>query len=187
MCKRFIMLLGILLGSLVSSAAQTPAPQIILAQEHVVPIISMFRKISAPFPAASFPAHPDLVKSPAHFSHPIAGAYEPDHSVEFRPFVEEVKTLFITRSSLPLVQLWSGRLRLEGFATTLNMQNVELGPSGGGGLLDFRPPRIDYPRGPHSVDLYGVSMSFHFGRQARMGRQVETWRSLSRIVGSALK
>ena len=187
MCKRFIMLLGILLGSHASSAAQTPAPQVVQAQEHVVPILSMLRKMSAPLPAASFLVHQDPVKSPAHSSHLIAGAYERDHSMERLPSVEEVKTLFVTRSSLPLAQLWSGRLRLECFTSTLNMQNVELGPSGGGGLLDFRPPRIDYPRGPHSVDLYGVSMSFHFGREARMGRPVETWRSLSRIVGSVLK
>jgi hypothetical protein len=60
------------------------------------------------------------------------------------------------------------------------MQNVQLGPSGGGGLLDFRPPRQWYPGGPRSIGLYGVSLSFHFGRDAQIGRPTQIWQRLAR-------
>jgi len=186
MYKRFIVLLGMFLGSHAPAAARTPAPQMVLAQERVAPTMTMLRTVSAPLPAASFQMHQDPVKSPAHFSSLVVGAYERDHNMERLPPTEEVKTLFFTRSSLPLAQLWRGRLRLDGFTGTLNMQNVQLGPSASGGLQDFRPPRQSYPGGPHSVDLYGVSLNFHFGRNARTGRPTQVWRCLSRIVGAVL-
>jgi len=59
------------------------------------------------------------------------------------------------------------------------MQNAELGPSAGGGL---RFPRQSYPGGPRSVDLYGVSLSFHFGRDAQVGRPAQIWSCLARIA-----
>jgi hypothetical protein len=68
-----------------------------------------------------------------------------------------VKTLFLTPSSLPLVQLWRGRLRLDGFESTLHMQNVQLGPSGGASRDDFHPARQIYPGGLPSVSCPGLS------------------------------
>lgn len=186
MYKRFIVLLGMCLGSHVPAAAQTAAPQMVLAQERAVPTMTMLRTVSAPSPTTSLPLHQDPVQSPARLGHLAAGTYERDHSMERLPPTEEVKTLFFTRSSLPLVQLWRGRLRLDGFMGTLNMQNVQLGPSASGGLQDFRPPRESYPGGPRSVDLYGVSLTFHLGRNARMGQPTQVWRCLSRIVGTVL-
>jgi hypothetical protein len=185
MYKRLIVLLGMFLGSHAPAAAQTPAPQFVLAREHVAPIITMLRTVSRPLPAASFRLYQDPGKRRSHFTHLFAGDYEPEQSMELLPPVEGVRTLFFTRSSLQLVQLWSGRLRLDGFTGTLHMQNVQLGPSASGGLQDFRPPRQSYPGGPRSVDLYGVSLSFHFGHNARTGRPPPVWRCLSRIVGSA--
>jgi hypothetical protein len=38
--QRFILLLGMFLGSYVPMAGQTPAPQIVLAQEHILPSIA---------------------------------------------------------------------------------------------------------------------------------------------------
>jgi hypothetical protein len=184
MYKRLIVTLGMLLGSHAPAAAQTPAPQLVLAQGNVAPVIMMLRTASAPLPPASYLLYQNPGKLPARLSHQFAGDYEPDHSMERFPPVEKVKTLFFTRSSLPLVKLWSGRLRLDGFTGTLNMQNVQLGPSAAGGLQDFRPPRESYPGGPRSVELYGVSLSFHFGRNARTGRPPQVWRSLSRIASS---
>ena len=141
-----------------------------------------------PFLATSLLLPENPGKSAAHFSYLFAGAYERDQGLEglesLSP-MREVKTLFLTQSSLPLVQLWGGRLRLDGFTSTLHMQNVQLGPSAGGGLLDFRPPRQSYPGGPRSIDLYGVSLSFHFGRDAQIGRPTQIWRCLARIVGAA--
>jgi hypothetical protein len=186
MYKRFIMLLGIFLGSHVPAAAQTPSAQIVLAQDHVVPIITILRAVSTPLLTASFHLYQEPGNSPAHFSLLFAVPNERDRGMERLPPVEQVKTLFFTRSTLPLVQLWSGRLRLDGFMGTLNMQNVQLGPSAAGGLQDFRPPRQNSPGGPRSVDLYGVSLSFQFGRDARASRPTQVWQCLSRIIGNVL-
>jgi hypothetical protein len=191
MYKSFIVLLGIFLGSHASAAAQTPAVQtpavqFVLAHAYVAPAIMMLRPVSAPLPAASFQVYQYPQKPPAYFDHVFAGAYERDDSLERLPPTEEVKTLFFTRTSLPLVQFWSGRLRLDAVIGTLNMQNVQLGPSASGGLWDFRPPRQSYPGGPRSLDLYGISVSYHFGRAARAGSPPHLRRSLSRFVGSIL-
>jgi hypothetical protein len=184
MYKRFIVLLGMFLGSNVLAAAQTAPPQMVLAQNRVAPTLTILRMVSAPMPTTSLRLRQDPVKSPAHSGPVVTGAYERDHTMERLPQTEEVKTLFFTRSSLQLGQLWRGRLRLDGFVSTLNMQNVQLGPSASGGLQDFRPPREWSPGGPRSVDLYGVSLSFHLNHGARTGQPTQVWRCLSRIVGS---
>ena len=184
MYKRLIVLFGMFLGSHAPVVAQTPA-QMVLAQERVVPTITTPRTVSTSLLTASL-LHQDPKKSPAHFSHLFAGVYERDDSMEHLPPTEAVKTLFFTHSSLPLVELWSGRLRLEAFQNTLQIQNVQLGPLGIGGVLNFRPPRESYPGGPRSVHFSGLSLSFYFGRDARMGRPIQAWRCLPRFVGTVL-
>jgi hypothetical protein len=179
MHKRFILLLGMFLGSHVLTAAQRPTPQIVSTQDRIVPIVT-----AAPSPLLAAPfLLPDNPGKPAvHFSYSFAEGYERDQGLEgltnLSP-MHEVKTLILTQSLLPLVQFWSGRLRLDGFTSTLHMQNVELGPSAGGGL---RFPRQSYV-GPRSVDLYGVSLSFHLGRDAHVGRTAQIWRCFARIAG----
>jgi len=54
MHKRLIMLLGMLLGSYVPAVAQTPAPQVVLAQQRIAPAMTMLRTVSTPLAAASF-------------------------------------------------------------------------------------------------------------------------------------
>jgi hypothetical protein len=189
MYRRFIVLLGMFLGSLAPAAAQTPTPQIVLAQANVATDILMRRTASGPLLTSSFQLFQDPGRSPAHFSHLhlFAGPNEHDQNMERLPAIQQVKTLFFTRSSLSLLQLWSGRLRVDGFTGSLNMLNVQLGPSAAGGLHDFRPPRQGYPGGPRSAELYGLSLSFHFGRDARMGRPPQPWRYASRMVTNVLK
>jgi hypothetical protein len=186
MHKRFILLLGVFLGSHVLTAAQRPTPQIVPTQGRVAPIVTMVPTVRVPLLTASFLLPDNPGKPPANFSYRFAGAYERDQGLEglksLSP-MHEVKTLILTQSLLPLAQLWGGRLRLDGFTSTLHMQ---LGPSAGGGLQDFRPPRQSYPAGPRSVDLYGVSLSFHFGRDSQVGHPTQAWRCLSRIVGTVL-
>jgi hypothetical protein len=70
--------------------------------------------------------------------------------------------MFFKQSSLPLLQLWSRRLQLDAFQNTLNIQN------------------------PRSVHLSGLSLNFHFGRDAQTGRPPQALRCLSRIVGTVL-
>jgi hypothetical protein len=136
--------------------------------------------------SASFLLYQNGGKPPAHFRCLLAGDYQPDRSMERLLPIEEVQTLFFEQSRLRLVQLWSGRLQLDGVMGTLSMQNVELGPSASGGLRDFRPPREIFPGGPRSVDLYGVSVSLQLDRKARTERAPQVWRYLSRVVGDVL-
>ncbi len=187
MHKRLILLLVVFLGSHVPTAAQTPAPQIVQAHARFAPIMTMVRTVPAPYLAPSFPLSENPGKSDFHFSYSLLGAYEPDQSLASLSPMSEVKTLFLTQSSLALVQLWGGRLRLGGFSSRLDMQNVQLGPSAAGGLLDFRPQRQGYAGGPRSVGLYGLNLSFHFGRDAQVGRPIQIWRCLARIAGRAVR
>jgi hypothetical protein len=185
MHKRFILLIGAFLCSNVLTTAQTPAPEFVPAQQLAASIVTA---APAPSPVVSFLLPENPGKSAARFGYLFAGTYKRDQGlaglVESLSPMHEVKTLFLTQSLLPLVQLWGGRLRLDGFTSTLHMQIVELGPSAAGGLRDFRPPRQTYPGEPRSIDLYGVSLSFHFGRDAQIGRPANIWRCLARIVGS---
>jgi hypothetical protein len=184
MHKRFIPLLGLFLVSHVQAAAQTPGPQIVSAQDRTAPVLTVLPTAPAPLLAASFLLPEYRGKSVAHFGYLFAGTYEPDQGlqglVSLSP-VREVKTLFLTQSLLPLVQFWGGRLRLDGFTSRLHMQNMQLGASAAGGLRDFRLPRQSYPGEPRSVDFYGISLSFHFGRDAQIGRPIQIWQRLARI------
>jgi len=185
MHKRLILLLGVLLGSYVPVTAQTPAPQIVSAPDRVAPIMAIVRTLPAPSPSFPLPEIPG--KSAARSTYVFARAYRDDQNLDGLEGLKclsqmrEVKTLFLTQSTLPLVQLWGGRLRLDGFTSRVHMQNVQLGPSGGGGLLDFRPPRQWYPGGPRSIGLYGVSLSVHLGQDAQIGRPTQIWKRLAQI------
>jgi len=184
MYKRFIVLLGIFLGGHALAAAQTPPSQTVLAQVHVAPTITMLR--TTPLLTASFVPYQDPGESTAPFSHLFRRVDERDHAMERLSPIEEIKTVFFTQWSLPLIQLWSGRLQLDAFQKAFHIQNVQLGPLGYGGMLDYRGPRQSYPGGPRSAHLSGLSLSVHFDQGARTGRPTQAWRSLSRIVGTAL-
>src|SRR5579864_1220499 len=134
MHKGFILLLVMFLGSGVSVSAQTPAPQIHLAQEHIAPVMTMLRTVSTPLSAPSFLLSQDHGKPRAHFSLLLLGTHERDLSLERFPPMEDIKTLILALSTLPLVQLWSGRLQLDAFQSTLHSQNLGLGPLGYDGM-----------------------------------------------------
>jgi hypothetical protein len=184
--KRFILLLGMFLGSLGPIAAQTPVPRIVLAQERVAPIITTLRKISSPLPSASFLLAQDAGKSNAHFTLSFAGAYEPDYSLEHLSPMDEVRTSILTQASLPLVRLWGGRLQLDFFQSTLHIQDAQVGPFGNGGMRGSRLAGQGYPGGPRSFHLSGLSLSFHFGRDERKEHPARLWGRLTRVVGAAL-
>lgn len=186
MYKRFITLLGISLCSLKPAAGQTPAPGMVLAQEHVAPIITMLRTVSIPVAPTFFLLYQGPGKPPVHFSYRFAGVTELDPGPELLPSVKEVKTLFYTQSSLPLVQLWSGRLQLDAFQNTVHIQNVLLGPLACGGMQGLRSPRQGYPGGAPSLHFSGLSLTFHFGRNARTEHPIQAWQRLSRVVGNVL-
>jgi hypothetical protein len=97
--------------------------------------------------------------------------------------MDDVRTLILTQSSLPLGRLWGGRLQLDAFQSTLHLQNV---PFGNGGMRDSRFSGQSYPGGPRSIHLSGLSLSFHFSRDARTGHPAQLWRRLARSVVAAL-
>jgi hypothetical protein len=185
--KPFILLLGVLLGghgpALAQTVAQTPAPRIVLAQEHVAPITPMLSMVTSLLPAASFLLSQEPGKPNAHLSLLSARAYARDYSLEHLSPMDDVRTLILTQSSLPLVRLWGGRLQLDAFQSTLHLQNV---PFGIGGMRESRFSSQSYPGGPHSIHLSGLSLSFHFGRDARTGHPAQLWRRLTRTVVAAL-
>jgi hypothetical protein len=182
MHKGFILLLGMFLGSRVPAAAQTP--QIVAAQEQVAPVMTMLQTVSTPSPTAFFLRSQDAGKPPAHFSLPFAGTYERD--LARLPPIEEVKTLILTQSTLPLLQLWGGRLQLEAFQNTLHMQKEQLGPLDYGNMQGFRLLRQSYLCGPCSLHLSGLSLSFHFGRDTWTGHPTHVWRTMMQFVGAVL-
>ena len=94
MYKRFTVLLGIFLGCHAPVAAQTPAPQIILAPEPVAPAITMLPAVSPPLVTASFLLDQAPAKLPIHFSRLSFGVYEPDHSLTRLPGMELLRLCF---------------------------------------------------------------------------------------------
>jgi hypothetical protein len=178
--KRFIVLLGIILGSH-AAAAQTSGPRIVVAQERVVPTTAMIRTVTIPSLTTPPVLNVDLGKFPARFSLLSTGAYEGDHSLEGLPQLEQFKTFLYTQTSLPLIQLWGGRLQLDAFQSTFHIQNMQPGAIG-----LARSQGQSYPGGARSSQLSGLSLSFQIGRGARGGRPSELWRHVTRIAGNVL-
>ena len=159
---------------------QSVSAQIVLAQVHVAPAMTvqptaatpLSMSLSMPSLVASFRPSEDAAKTPAPLIQVFAGPYQPGQSMAHLLPMEEFRTVFFTRSSVPLAQAWSGRLQLGAFQSTLRVQNLQLFPGG--------------PRSIHSSGSSGISLSFHFGRDAQTGHPIQTWRCLSRIFGSVL-
>jgi len=185
MGNRFLLLLGLSLGSLVPAVAQTPASRNVLAQAHIAPIITMLPTVSTPLPAASFLLSKGE-KSNARFSLMFAGAYKHDHSLELLSPMNEVKTLTLTWSSLPLVQFCRGRLQLDAFQSTLHIRDALLNPFNNGGMRGSHLPKQGDLGVPPSVTLSGLNLSFYFGRNAQTADPARSWRRLPRILGAAL-
>jgi hypothetical protein len=181
--KPFILLLGVFLGSHGPAVAQTPASRIVLAQEHLAPITPILSTVTSLLPAASFLLSQEPGKLNAHLSLLSARAYARDYSLEHLSPMDDVSTLILTQSSLPLVRLWGGRLQLDAFQSTLHIQNAQLGPFG---MRGSRLLAQSYPGGLRSVHLSGLSLSFYFGRDARTGHPAQLWRRLTRTVVAAL-
>ena len=185
--KRFIVLLGIFLSSVAPAAAQKPPPESVHVQARAAPAMTLLRPVSTPSLNASFLLYQDPGSTPFQFSLLSAGGTERDFFVAPLPPMYEVKTLLFTESSVPLARLWSGRLQLNGFQNTIFIQNLQVDPVGYGGALDLRPPRRIYPGGPRSVELVGVSVSFHFGREARAEGSMQAWRCVARMVRNVFR
>jgi hypothetical protein len=129
MFRRFIALLGPVLGSYMAAAAQRPLQQIATVPELPVPTLTApLRTLPAPLPASAF-----LLQNPTgftvHFTFPIAEDRDRDHSLASILPIEHMKTVFVTESHLSFAQIWGGRLQLGCFVSTLHTGNIVLGAS----------------------------------------------------------
>jgi len=169
-----------------AAAGQIPEPQIVLAQKSVAPVITVFRAESTPLLAPSFLLSQDRENTFAHMSLRFSGLEERDQALERLSPVTKVKTLILTQVSLPLVQLWDGKLELDAFQSTLRIQNVQFGALGFSAMPDSGLSQQNFPGGSRSVHLTGVSLNFHFGRVEGTRRPTHAWRCVPRIVAALL-
>ena len=177
MRSRLVPVFGLLLSSCLPIKAQTLVTQVFLVQARSEPTTVFVRAAPTYFlPRVSVTIFlPRVPVAPFTNIH----AYQPDIGLESRLQMEVVQTLFVTESRLAVVQFWRGRLHLDGFDSTVHMQNIQLGPSGSGGL----PPSHDQAGVARSVGLDGISLSFRFGRDTQTGHQTQVWRCLAWIRG----
>ena len=182
--KCFILLLGMFMGSQ-AAAGQIPAPQVVLAQKPLA-AITVFRAESTPLLAPSFLLSRDRENTFAHMSLRFSGLDERDQALERLSPVTKVKTLILTQVSLPLVQLWDGKLELDAFQSTLRIQNVQFGALGFSAMPDSGLSQQNFPGGSRSVHLSGISLNFHFGRVEVTRRPTRAWKCVPRIVAALL-
>jgi hypothetical protein len=167
------MLLGMFIGSQ-AAAGQIPAPRIVPAQKTVAPPITVFRAESTPLLAPSFLPSQDRENTLAYSGLRFPGPVERDLGLERLSPVIKIKTLILTQVSLPLVQLWDGKLELDAFQSTVRIQNVQFGA------------QQNFPVGSRSVHFSGLSLNFHFGRVEPTRRPKQAWRYVPRIVTTLL-
>ena len=181
MNKQLILLVGMVLGDPLLTTAQTPTPQIVQAQEWILPTMTTVRTAPEPSLVASFLPPENPGKPAAHFKYIFVESYERDQhpeGLENLAPIREIGNLALTQSSPPSLQFWGRRLRYDG---TLHIQNVQLGPLPTGSPQNLVPSRPTFPGGPFSVAPNGVSLSYHFGRNAHLGRAIQIWRRLGRV------
>jgi len=169
-----------------AAAGQISAPRSVPAQKPVAPVRTVFRAESKTLLAPSFLLSQDRENTFAYASLRYPGPYEHDLGLGLERLspVTKLRTLILTQVSLPLVQLWDGKLELEAFQSTLRIQNVQFGALGYGGISDSRLPQQNFPGGSRSVHLSGVSLKFHFGQAQRTRRPTQGWRCVPRMVAT---
>jgi hypothetical protein len=162
-----------------SAEAQTSAKEIFPAQPPSAPMTLLFqpspRNYSSPkvfLVIGLFPQSPD------RFTGISTGTYALESSLESRFSITEDRTPFITESTMPVAELWGGRLQLEGFHSTLT-RDPQFASSGVGRVS--RPASHDQADVNRSVDLDGLSIRFDF-RKGPSGRPTRIWRCFGRIL-----
>ena len=185
MHKRFILLFGMFMGSQ-AAAGQISVLRIAPAQKPVAPVIVVFGREPKTLLAPSFLLSHERENAFAHTSLRFSGREERDQALERLLPVIKVKTLILTQVSLPLVELWNGRLELDAFQSTLRTQNVQLGPLGYAALRDFPLPQQNFPGGLRAIHLSGLRLTFHFRRVEGRRRPTRAWRYVPQIAAAIL-
>jgi hypothetical protein len=178
---RRIVLVGAVLASSMPAAAQNTLVRLSVAAKPARTSETSDRRESAR-PSLGSPTRPAGDRASfGSFPYPSGTSYAQEHHLAFLPKFEETRTLFMSHSSVLLAAFAGGHVQLAGFGSTLAMGNVELGPSGAGGLLDFHPWRHYQPGDPRSVGSYGVSLGLHLGRNSEGAHPSEIWRCVTRL------
>jgi hypothetical protein len=180
-----MLLLGMFMSSQ-AAAVQISALRIAPAQKPVAPVVRVFRAESKTLLAPSILLSQDREKTFAHTSLRFSGLEERDQALERLSPVIKVKTLILTQVSLPLVELWDGKIELDAFQSTLRIQNVQFGALGLAAMPDYALSQQNFPGGSRSLHFSGVSLKFHFGRVERARRPTHPWRCVPRIVAALL-
>jgi hypothetical protein len=178
---QIIFFLGFILASSVPAAAQNLLPRPSLAPNPNHVRLSLDRASST---SSSKNLSRGITVVRASFSRQLpalAGAYRNSGFATILPLPEQVATLFASKSAIPLAAFGKGHFGLEGFGSTLHMSNVELGPSGAGGLLDYRAPRHYQLSDPRGLDSYGLSIKLRLGRDSQITSPSEFWRHVSQL------
>lgn len=174
MQKRLILGIGVLLGSCLSTAAQTHRAQFVLSREPSTPLVMVVQTMPAQLPPALLPPVEPVEKTLVGFTALLALAETPDRGLRRFFSVEVVKTAFATESRVPILQLPGGWLQLGGYASTHNLGNVRFGPSALG------HPGVWIPR---SAWAYGISLRFRLGGDAQAEGRADGWPRLAWLIG----
>jgi len=180
--RQWALLLGLILICPMTAVAQSSAAHLNLPD-------SGFSRSTAAFsrPVQLVRLSPPSIRAnPLRFESTRPGRLSPATSPRLSPplipHLNQVETLFMSRSSLPITQFGGSHFQLSGYGSTVHMSDVEFGPSGSGGLLDFRPPRQYAVDTPHNFDAYGLSLSFRPGRGAQDVHASDVFRTLRKIA-----
>ena len=158
MQKKHILVLGVLLGSSLPASAQTLTARLDLSQTRPAPGMTLLSASSRELPLkkTTLPAR-SAAERPFRF--PVAFAVvnyrNPELERPVRIPVELNQTPFLRQARVPLLQIGGGRLRLDGIARATSMKEVLDGP-----LNTVHPGTMQ----PRDAALYGISLSFRFGR-----------------------
>lgn len=180
MQQQLFLVVGLLLSSCVPGQAQTLTTQVLLARATPEPTPILVPASPSTLPSKVTPRSRLPQKPVAQSTLLLFPAYTPDPNPEMSSLVEEFRTPYLTESRIVVVQFWRERLQLDGFESSIHTQNPLLGLPGSGGLL---PRTSDQAGVANSADLDGISLVFHFGRDARTTRQPQLWRHLTWIRG----
>jgi hypothetical protein len=159
MQKQLILVLGALLGSCLPAGGQTLSALLDLTQKRSAPGMTLLAASSRDLPLTTVMPARSLAESPVRLPVVLAVVHYRNPNLKRPPRVpvELIQTPFIRQVRVSLVQLWGGRLQLDGFASAMSMKNVLDGPSNSG------HPGVMQPR---AAGVYGISLSFRLGRDA---------------------
>jgi hypothetical protein len=181
MQKRLLLTLGLLLSSSLPAGAQAHSAQLSHMQKHAAQT-TLVSTATIHLSENSFVPAPSLEQPPSRFAALLSAVHNRDTSLGLQSTVEVVKTPFVRQVRVTIVQFWGGRLRLDGFESTLRTRNFLLGLSESGGDPAFRVPHAG-AAAPRAARLYGVSVMFRPGHGPRAQAPTEGWRRLACIAG----